>query len=303
MKEARFPKPLAKGDKIVFVSAAGIPDKKAVHKAVEVLENEGWVVEIAPHALGKSGTYSGTPEQRYSDLADAFNDPDVRCIISTRGGYGAVHLLDRLNRLDLTSDPKWVVGFSDITALHALMNSKGIASIHGSMASHIALGPEDEDNAAFFRMLRGERPNFTFPGSRYDRLGTAEGILIGGNLAVLADLISTPYDIARKDTILFIEDVSEPIYKIERILYQLRLNGVLPNLRGLIVGQFTDYKSSENYEKMEDMIRDMVAPYSYPVAFNAPIGHVDHNIPVIEGAHVTLKVTANEENHLIYWQD
>lgn len=303
MKEARFPRPLSKGDKIVFVSAAGIPDRKAVEKAVKVLENEGWKVEVSPNALGEWGTYSGTPEQRYSDLADAFADNDVRCIISCRGGYGAVHLLDRLDRLDLAKDPKWVVGFSDITALHALMSKKGIASIHGSMASHIALGPEDPDNSAFFRILRGERPNFTFPGTAYDRLGTAEGILLGGNLAVLADLVSTPFDIAKKDTILFIEDVSEPIYKIERILYQLRLNGVLPNLRGLIVGQFTDYKPSPNYEKMEDMIHDMVAPYTYPVAFNAPIGHVDHNIPVIEGAHVTLKVTANEVNHLIYWQD
>lgn len=302
MKQARFPKPLKKGDKIVFVSAAGIPDKKAVLKAADVLREQGWRVEISPNALGKWGTYSGTPEQRYSDLEDALNDPEVRCIISTRGGYGAVHLLDRLNRLDLTSDPKWIVGFSDITALHALMANKGIASIHGSMASHIALGADDPDNKAFFEILRGETPRFTFPGTDYDRLGTATGILLGGNLAVLADLINTPYDIAKKDTILFIEDVAEPIYKIERIMYQLKLSGVLPKLKGLIVGQFTDYKPSENYKTMEDMIRDMVSTYDYPVAFDAPIGHVDHNIPVIEGAKVTLKVTANEENHLIYWK-
>jgi len=302
MKEARFPKPLRQGDKIVFVSAAGIPDKNAVMKAADVLRDQGWKVEISKNALGKWGTYSGTPEQRYGDLADALADPEVRCIISTRGGYGAVHLLDRLSRLDIMSDPKWVVGFSDITALHALMSSKGIASIHGSMASHIALGPDDADNDAFFRILRGERPNFTFPGTRYDRLGTANGILLGGNLAVLADLIGTPYDLAKKDIILFIEDIAEPIYKIERILYQLRLNGVLPKLRGLIVGQFTDYKPSENYAAMEDMIHDMVSPYDYPVAYNAPIGHVEHNIPVIEGAKVTVKVTANEENHLIYWR-
>ena len=119
---------------------------------------------------------------------------------------------------------------------------------------------------------------------------------------MLADLIATPFDMARKDSILFIEDIAEPIYKIERIMYQLRLSGVLPTLRGLIVGQFTDYKPSKNYKTMEEMIRDMVAPYNYPVAFNAPIGHVFHNIPVIEGAKVTLKVTANEQNHLIYWQ-
>lgn len=301
MKPARYPRPLRPGDKIVFVSAAGIPDKKAVLKAADVLRQQGFDVRISQNALGKSGTYSGTPEQRYSDLEDALTDPDVRCVISTRGGYGAVHLLDRLDRLDLSQDPKWIVGFSDITALHALMAKKGIASVHGSMASHIALGADDPDNRQFLDILAGKKPNYTFKGTRFDRLGTADGILLGGNLAVLADLISTPFDIAKKDTILFVEDVSEPIYKIERIFYQLRLSGVLPNLRGLIVGQFTDYKPTENYKTMEEMIRDMVEPYKYPVAFNAPIGHVDHNIPVIEAVKVTLKVTASGENHLIYW--
>jgi muramoyltetrapeptide carboxypeptidase len=118
---------------------------------------------------------------------------------------------------------------------------------------------------------------------------------------VLTALIDTPYNILLRDKILFIEDISEPIYKIERMLYQLQLSGVLPNLRGLIVGQFTEYRPSDSYKDMNDMIADMVAPYKYPVAFNAPIGHVDHNIPVIESAHVTLKVTNTGQNHLIYW--
>lgn len=297
-----FPRPLTKGSRIAIVSPAGIPDADNVKEAAEILKQQGWEPYISQHALDKSGSYSGTPEQRYSDLADALTDPSIRAILCSRGGYGAVHLLQRLSSLPLKNDPKWIIGFSDISALHALMASNGIASIHGSMTSHIKLGPDDPDNDMLFKILRGEKPNFTFPSSPYDRPGLAEGTLLGGNLAVLADLISTPYDILKRDTILFMEDVSEPIYKIERILYQLQLSGVLPNLKGLIVGQFTEYKSDRNYEKMEDMIHAMVAPYSYPVAFNAPIGHVDHNIPVIEGARVTLKVTSTEFNHLIYWQ-
>ncbi|MDE6267000.1 MAG: LD-carboxypeptidase [Muribaculaceae bacterium] len=299
---ARFPAPLRKGDKIVFASPAGIPVPEEVHAAVKVLQNEGFDVVISQHALGKSGSYSGTAEQRYSDLADAFTDPDVRAIICTRGGYGVVHLMDRLNRLPIEDDPKWVVGFSDISALHALMSSKNIASVHASMAKHIALGPEDPDNAALLSILRGGRPNFTFPSNPFDHPGTSDGVLYGGNLAVLAQLIGTPYDILKKDTILFIEDIGEPIYKIERMLYQLKLNNVLPNLKGLIVGQFTDYKPDSNYPSMERMIADMVNGYNYPIAFGAPIGHVEHNIPVIEGARVTLKVTTTENNHLIYWQ-
>ena len=120
-------------------------------------------------------------------------------------------------------------------------------------------------------------------------------------MAVIAELINTPYDIIEDDTILFIEDVSEPIYKIERIMYQLRLSGVLPRLRGLVVGQFTEYSADSNYKDMETMIYDMVKPYHYPVAFNIPIGHVSHNIPVVESAQVTLKVTDADKTHLIFW--
>lgn len=299
---AIFPRPLTPGDRIAICSPAGPAKIPNVEGAVEVLRMQGWDPVVMPNALGRDGAYSGTADQRFDDLYTAFSDPRVRAILCSRGGYGVVHNLDRLARLPLAGDPKWVIGFSDISALHALMSSKGIASIHASMAEHIRLGADDPDNSALFAMLRGERPNFSFPSHPYDRPGLAEGTITGGNVAVLADLISTPFDILRKDSVLFIEDVPEPIYKIERILYQLRLNGVLPSLRALIVGQFTDYRPGESYSDMETMIRDMTAPYSYPVVFNAPIGHVDHNIPVIENAHVTLKATASGQNHLIYWK-
>lgn len=296
-----FPKPLRKGDLIVICSPAGPIAEEKVYGARDVLEDQGWCVRIAPHTLGKWGNYSGTDQERYDDLEAALLDPEVRAIICSRGGYGVVHLMERLSKLDLKKDPKWIVGFSDISALHALMASNNISSVHASMAAHIMKGANDPDNAALFNILSGVREAVSFPASSYDRPGIATGRLIGGNLAVLADLIDTRFDVFRPDTVLFIEDVSEPIYKIERILYQLRLSGVLPNLAGLIVGQFTEYKADNSYKTMEQMVSDMVAPYSYPVAFQAPIGHVDHNIPVIENAKVTLKVTTTGENFLIYW--
>ena len=297
-----YPRPLKRGDKVAICSPAGPIAAEKVEGAAAVLRDHGWEVEIMPHTFGRNGYYSGTAEERYDDLSRALLDPTVRAVICSRGGYGVVHILDRLSRLPLADDPKWVAGFSDISALHALMASKGIASIHSSMTGHIMLGLDDPDNAALVSILEGERPAYTFPAHEYDRQGIADGTLLGGNVAVLAELIGTPYDIMRPDTILFIEDVAEPIYKIERQLYQLKLRGVLSQLRGLIVGQFTEYKADENHSSMEAMVRDMVAEYSYPVAYNVPIGHVDHNIPVIESAHVTLKVSPSGTNSLIFWR-
>ena len=298
-----FPAPLKAGDLIAIVSPAGPIDAQKVYDAQKVLEGEGFRVRIMPHALGKHGNYAGTDSERLADLEAALLDPEVRAVLCSRGGYGVVHIMEKLDAIDLRRDPKWVIGFSDISALHAAMGRQGVASLHSSMAAAIARGADDVDNAAMLQILHGERPSFTFDGSRWDRPGIVEGTLMGGNLAVLADLINTRYDMLLPDKILFVEDVSEPIYKIERIFYQLRISGVLPRLRGLIVGQFTDYKPDASYKVMEDMIADMVAPYTYPVAFNAPIGHVDHNIPVIENARVTLKVTTTGQNHLIYWPD
>lgn len=299
--EIIFPEPLRVGDTIAICSPAGPIDPAKVAGAKQVLEDQGWMVRVMPHALGKSGNYAGTNQERLDDMSTALTSPDVKAILCSRGGYGVVHIMEQLARLPLRQNPKWVMGFSDISAMHALMAANGIASIHSSMAAHIMKGADDPDNQALFSLLRGERLPAAFPSHFLDRPGVATGRLLGGNLAVLADLINTPYDIIKPGSILFIEDVSEPIYKIERILYQLRISGVLPRLGGLMVGQFTEYKADNSYADMEHMVADMVAPYSYPVAFNVPIGHVDHNIPVLVSSRVTLKVTPTDHNHLIYW--
>ncbi|MDE6196600.1 MAG: LD-carboxypeptidase [Muribaculaceae bacterium] len=295
-----FPAPLKRGDKIAICSPAGRIKENIVNDAAQVLRAQGYRVEIMPHALGQSGNFSGTPDERYADIKAAFADPETRAILCSRGGYGVVHIMDRLAALPLEKDPKWVIGFSDISALHALMATKGIASIHSSMCAHIKKGAADPDNRDLFAILRGERPVHIFDSHDYDRQGLVTGILRGGNLAVLAELINTPYDVFQPDTILFLEDVAEPIYKIERIFYQLRLSGVLARIKGLIVGQFTEYKADDNYKDMETMIRDAVAGYSFPVAYNVPVGHVDHNIPLIESAKVTLKVSPSGRNSIIF---
>lgn len=257
-----------------------------------VIASQGWSVYAAEHAFDRHGTYAGTDDNRYADLETALLDPDTRAIICSRGGYGAVHLLERLNRLPLRDDPKWIVGYSDITALHALMNSKGIASIHAPMCKHIAAhAGRDADSQRLFNILRGLNSPVSLGSHSLNRTGTASGPLLGGNLAVAAGLLSTPFSPFRPGSILFIEDIAEPIYKVERILYTLRLSGVLGSLGGLIVGRFTDYTPDRDNPSMEAMIARITADYSYPIAFGVPIGHVDHNIPMLCGVKSTLSVT------------
>lgn len=285
------PRPLSRGDRVAIVSPAGIIKPQMVYNCLPVLADQGWAAYVGENTFNRYGTFAGTDEERYRDLETALLDPDTRAIFCSRGGYGAVHLLERLDKLPLRDDPKWIVGYSDISALHALMTKHGIKSVHAPMCKHIATNRgRDEDSQALFRVLEGggqQRVGALHP---LNRAGRAEGLLVGGNLAVIAGLISTGFDVIRPGRILFIEDIAEPIYKVERILYTLRLSGVLGSLAGLVVGQFTDYAPDRGSRTMEEMISRMVADYDYPVAFNFPFGHVDHNVPMLCSSTVRLDV-------------
>lgn len=289
-----YPNPLEKGDKIAIISPASAIRSEYVDAACRIIKHWGFVPVVGKHCKGSCGTYSGTLEERLADIEEAMDDRDVRAILCSRGGYGTVHLLDRIVSLILSYSPRWIIGFSDISALHATMVSLGITSLHAPMAKQFATrGQRDECLQIMRRILTGELPTYTEPANALNRIGEAEGELVGGNMAVLCGLIGTDANILKPDRILFIEDIGEAVYRIERMLYTLRLNGTLANLRGLIVGQFTEYdKPDRNGETMEQMISRMVAPYGYPVAFGFPIGHVDRNLPMIEGATVRLSVTA-----------
>lgn len=289
--EILTPRPLRHGDRVAIVSPAGIIKPQIVYKSMPVLVDQGWTTYVGAHTFDRYETYAGTDDARYADLEAALTDPDTRAIICSRGGYGAVHLLDRLNRLPLREDPKWIVGYSDISALHALMTRHGIESIHAPMCKHIAgRQGRDEDSRRLFGILSGERRPVSYPAHPLNRPGTATARLTGGNLAVIAGLISTPFDVITHGTILFIEDIAEPIYKVERIMWQLRMSGVLGQLAGLIVGQFTDYRPSRDHDSMEKMLARFAPDVPGPVAFGAPVGHIDANHPVLLNATATLRV-------------
>ena len=212
----------------------------------------------------------------------------------SRGGYGVVHLLEHFEPGLWSRDPKWVMGFSDISAFHAALARDGVASIHSLMCKHLTERPDDECSRALRDILTGAMPDYEVAADPHNRLGEAEGRIYGGNIAVLSGLLSTPFNLLRKDHIIFIEDIDEAIYSIERMLYHLRLNGTLASTRALIVGQFTEYKPSKDFDNMYDMVQRMVADYDFPVAYNFPVGHVDYNLPIIEGANARLVVTPDK---------
>lgn len=294
------PPALKPGDRIAVVSPSSIINPEIVRAVIPILESEGWTPYIGNHALNRYGNFAGTDSERFADLEEAFLDPSVRAVFCGRGGFGAVHLMTELNNLPLRKDPKWIIGFSDISALHALMSTHGIESIHSPMARHLVrTGGKDTDSQHLFSILRGVRPHYDFAPDNRNRYGVATGQLLGGNLAVISSLLSTPYNVIRPGCILFIEDIAEQIYKVDRILHTLILNNTLPHLSGLIVGQFTEYNPGYDGKLMEDMIYDLVKEYDYPVLFNAPIGHVDHNIPLIYSSEARLEVNPSGA-HLYY---
>lgn len=292
-KRVIVPPPLQKGDSIVVLTPASAVSAGKVENAVAALRAMGFKAGMSQYSRGNRGTYCGTQQQRVDDLRRAILNPDVKAIICARGGYGVVQLLSELDKLPLRSNPKWIVGFSDISALHALMFKHGIASVHGPMGVNLAKSTHPSPSCrALMDVLQGSHMRYDIPYSRYNHLGTAEAPLVGGNLAVLTALIGTPYDMIRPGTILFIEDVSEPIYKVQRMLYQLKLSGVLGKLKGIIVGDFTETPSADrNHSSMESMIADMVREYNYPVAFGMPVGHGKVNVPLVESVPVKLEVT------------
>lgn len=304
MNDIQIPPPLRSGDKIAIISPATTVKEEYVTGAVEMLCRTGFKAEVMPSALGPAdGSFAANLDSRLADLRNALSDPETKCILCARGGYGCVHLLPHISEEEIRRNPKWIIGFSDISALHALWLKAGIASLHAPMAKHLTLLPPDDiSTASMLGILEGKQTmDYTVASSPYNRPGEAIGRLRGGNLAVLNGLAATPYDILQvdgnEDVILFIEDIAEAIYAVERMLFRLNLAGVLNRIRGLIVGQFTEYRPDRNYSTMEEMISALLSRCgidSIPVAFNFPTGHVDYNLPLIEGDRVRLTVT--EEN-------
>ena len=289
--------------RIRIVSPSGPIDPALIDAAKRRLEAWGHCVTEGRFTRTSWGRFAATDEQRISDLNDAFADPEVDAILCARGGYGLQRIIDKIK-----PSPKLVIGFSDITALHQLMHTFGVPSLHSVMCKHIATLPEDSTPLRLLRQaLEAEplhpntpTPLLLYPPTPQSRCGAARAPLIGGNLSVLYGLQGTPYGLTTLPLysstplhpILLIEDVSERHYHIDRMLQNLRLSGVLAGLSGLIVGQFTDCPEDPGMnETIEETVLRAVADYDYPVAFDFPVGHVENNLPLWLGRDVELTVT------------
>lgn len=302
MNNLIFPPYVHKGDRVIILSPSSKIDKSFLKGAKKRLKSWGLEVVMGKHAAGANGTYSGGIRQRLKDLQDALDDDKTKIILCSRGGYGAVHLVGQLDFTKFRKHPKWLIGFSDITALHNVFQQNGFASLHAPMARHLTVEPEDDfctqalKNILFGDVLQREE-NFGYicPTHKLNHKGSGSGILRGGNLSVFYGLRGTPYDIPPEGTILFIEDVGERPHAVERMVYNLKLGGVLEKLSGLIIGQFTEYEENNSLGKnLYGALADIVKEYDYPICFGFPVGHVTMNVPMINGAEVTLEVGKKE---------
>lgn len=307
------PAPLRLGDTIAIITPASPVKEEYIDGAVRELKQHGYDVIVMPHAKGPAcGTYAASAQSRIADFIDAWRNPDVKAVWCARGGYGCVDILDFIlsdvNMRFIADNPKWLIGFSDITALHSLLSKAGIRSLHAPMAKDLTLIPDDESITKTFEILEGAKETvYKFPSSGYNQAGSTEGILIGGNLATLHGLGGTPFDLmssGQNETeghILFIEDVGENIYEINRMLFRLRMAGTLDKLKGMIIGQFTDYGPDRTYTTMEEMIHAMIHRWGIrmPVAFGFPAGHIDSNLPLIIGSRAHLDVHTDGVSTLI----
>jgi muramoyltetrapeptide carboxypeptidase len=289
-----FPPLLQPGDKIAMVSPAGKILPEPVEKARLLLESEGFMVETGAHAFDDFNMYAGKDDDRAADLQKALDDPSVRAILFTRGGYGSLRTHTRIDWAGFHRHPKWLIGFSDITVFHSYLFSRGVASIHGVMTSYFfENGVRTESLQYLLDLLRGETHSFLLPPDPLNIRGACNGELTGGNLSILLSLRGTPLDTSLEGKILFIEDIQEFDYHIDRIMMNLKFGGVLSKLAGMVVGYFTETKSTSTpYGLTEaEIIREAVAGYGFPVVFGFPAGHQLPNYPLLMGGMTRMDVS------------
>ena len=280
-------------DQIRILSPSGCIAPEYIDGAKALLESWELKVSEGKFARGNYGRFAGTKEERISDLQQAFDDPAVKAILCSRGGYGLAQIVDKLNFSKFMEHPKWLIGFSDITVLHNALSLKGMPSIHGIMAKHLTeLPPTNEAVLRLKEILFGKMPTYNIGTHPLNKTGKAKGKLIGGNFSVFMGLRGSSFDLQPEGAILFIEDVGEKPYHIDRMMQNLRISGFLQKLSGLVVGQFSDYDEDPlMHQTLYEIIAESVSEYNYPVCFNFPAGHVDYNLPLVLGKEIELGVS------------
>lgn len=285
-----IPPYLRQGDTVAIVATARKISEGEITPAVEFLKSQGLTVILGKNLFETENQFAGSDEQRADDLQWALNHKEIKAIVIARGGYGTVRLLEKINFSLFQQHPKWLVGYSDVTVLHSAIHNLGVATLHATMP--INFFKNEEASQSLIDKLFGKASHIEITPTSFNKNGEATGIIIGGNLSLIYALSGTPYDINTTNKILFIEDLDEYLYHIDRMMMQLKLSGKLKSLKGLIVGGMTDMRDNTIPfgKTAEEIILDAVKEYNYPVCFNFPAGHIDKNLAIVLGEETKLIV-------------
>jgi muramoyltetrapeptide carboxypeptidase len=287
---------LKAGDTIAIVAPSGILNnrKDEIQRAIALLKSWGLHAIVGKHVFSKDNHFAGTDDERCEDFQNAIDNPKVKAIWCARGGYGTVRILDKLDYTKLKEQPKWLIGYSDITALHNQFHNLGLESIHALMCVSLT---EDNTNleqtiATFKAAIFGNSLSYTLTGNKYNRIGTSTGQLVGGNLTVLHTMLGSNTSIDTSGKILFFEEIGEYEYHIDRMLQSLKRAGYFNNCKGVIVGDITKVRKNTTPwgKPVEQLILDALSEYNFPIAFNMPAGHEDDNRAMIFGRKIELRV-------------
>ncbi len=293
-KTMKFTKPsyLKKDDTIMIVAPAGfVMDSTELDPGIALAKSWGLEVVLGKHVLNRYNHFAGTDEERLGDMQLALDNKNIKAIWCSRGGYGTVRIIDQIDFTAFEKNPKWVIGYSDITTLHNHIHNLCIATIHATMPGGIH-SATDEAKQTLYKALFGYDYDFEIPSNSLNKKGNAKGVLIGGNLSIINSMMGSVTEINTDGKILFIEDVGEDLYRVDRMMYTLKRSGLLKNLKGLIVGDFSyDIEKDTLFGGTHrEIILNAVKEYNYPVIFDFPAGHVKDNRTLIFGKEIKIEV-------------
>jgi len=295
-----IPSKLNIGDRIGIISTARKITKEELTPSVNILKEWGLDIVFGKNLFKSDNQFSGNVHQRKEDLQSMIEDQTIKVILCARGGYGTVQIIDQIDFTPLIKKPKWIIGYSDVTVLHSYLNNLGLASVHATMPINFNNNTKESLESLRGVLFNSENKILT-KSHVLNRYGSVEAEVVGGNLSILYSLMGSNSQINTNNKILFIEDLDEYIYHIDRMIISLKRSGLLVNLKGLIVGSFTGILDNEIPfgKNIKNIILEYTKEYDYPICFDFPSGHIDNNMSIIFGANSVLDIS---ENHVVLQQ-
>jgi muramoyltetrapeptide carboxypeptidase len=305
LQTLKQPPYLKAGDTVAIVAPSGILKNRntEIEQAKTLLKSWGLHPVVGKHVFKQNNHFAGTDAERCEDFQNALDDPKIKAIWCARGGYGAVRILDKLNYTKFKDKPKWIIGYSDITALHNQVHNLGFESLHAMMCTSMQDGAENiqETISTFKAALFGNPLKYTLEGSKYNKVGNVSAPIVGGNLSILYSMLGSNTSIDTTDKILFIEEIGEYEYSIDRMLQSLKRAGYFNNCKGVIVGDISKIRKNTTLwgSPVQQLILDVLAEYNFPIAFNMPAGHEKDNRALILGRTVEMTV-GKDKSEIIF---